>query len=95
MESPTRGPTKAAIPAAFAGSDDGSFLIVAAATPITASFSSRPVVQPYAAIASNITMTKNPGKAAVTSIPIDGAESAWIPNEEWASVKGAEAAAAR
>ncbi|GAC1391887.1 MAG: alkaline phosphatase family protein [Vulcanimicrobiaceae bacterium] len=59
-----------------------------AASPMTAAFASRPVVQTYHAIPSNFAMVKNPGEAASTSIELDGPQSAMIPDQEWASIYG-------
>jgi hypothetical protein len=48
----------------------------------------------YDALPSNIVMTRNPGKPKGTSFMLDGPDSARIPNEEWASIKGGSSLAA-
>lgn len=60
----------------------------AEATPVTAAFSQTPEVSVYTALPSNIPMTKNPGKAASLWMELDGPDSAQIPAQEWASVRG-------
>lgn len=60
----------------------------AEATPMTAAFAATPDVSVYHALPSNIPMTKNPGKAASLWMEIDGPDSARIPAQEWASVRG-------
>ncbi|HET9342669.1 MAG TPA: alkaline phosphatase family protein [Candidatus Eremiobacteraceae bacterium] len=60
----------------------------AEATPITAAFAQAPDVSAYSAIPSNIPVTKNPGKAASLWMDLDGPDSAQIPAQEWASVRG-------
>lgn len=47
-----------------------------------------PDVSVYQALASEIPMTKNPGKAASLWMELDGPDSARIPAQEWASVRG-------
>ena len=65
----------------------------AEATPLVASFSSHADVSPYAALPSNIPMEKNPGKATSLLFELDGPDSAMIPSQEWASIKGRSAPA--
>ena len=60
----------------------------AEATPMTAAFAQTPSVSVYTALPSNIPMTKNPGKAASLWMELDGPDSAQIPAQEWASVRG-------
>ena len=60
----------------------------AEATPMTAAFSMHADVSTYAALPMNISMEKNPGKAKSLSFEIDGPDSAAIPSQEWASIKG-------
>ena len=60
----------------------------AEATPMTAAFAQEPDVSTFAALPSNIPMTKNPGKAASLWMDLDGPDSAQIPAQEWASVRG-------
>ena len=61
----------------------------AMATPLTGALASAPAMARYDAIPSNIPMTRNPGHAKSTSIMLDGPGSIRIPDEEWASIKGA------
>jgi hypothetical protein len=60
----------------------------ASATPMTAAFLKVPIVRPYAAISSNIAMTKNPGQAAALSIPIDDDTSGRVAAQEWQYMRG-------
>jgi YVTN family beta-propeller protein len=66
----------------------------ALSTPMLDAFTNQPWVATYAALPANIPMTKNPGKAKVTSFDVDGPDSAAIPNQEWLSLKGAASLAA-
>ena len=66
----------------------------AEATPVVASFASQPDAAPFTALPETIPMTKNPGKATSLSMVLDGPESARIPMQEWASVKGVQSVAA-
>ncbi len=61
----------------------------AMATPLTGALASAPAMARYDAIPSNIPMTRNPGHAKSTSIMLDGPGSIRIPDEEWASIRGA------
>lgn len=60
----------------------------AMATPLLDALGAQPAVARYDALPSNIAMTRNPGKPKGTSFMLDGPDSARIPNEEWASIKG-------
>jgi YVTN family beta-propeller protein len=60
----------------------------AEATPMVASFAAQPDTAPYTALPAPIPMTKNPGKPKAVSLVLDGPDSAQIPMQEWASVKG-------
>jgi DNA-binding beta-propeller fold protein YncE len=60
----------------------------ALSAPMLDSFSNEPVVESYAAIPSNISMEKNPGKPKATSFAVDGPDSLNVPTEEWVSIKG-------
>ena len=66
----------------------------AAATPLLDAFASEPTVSSYAAIPSNIPMTKNPGKPVSMQFMLDGPNAAAIPNEEWLAIKGKASLAA-
>jgi phospholipase C len=61
----------------------------AAATPIVDAFAHQPVVSAYAALASNVPLEKNPGKADSLSYFIDGPGSRDVPDQEWRSLRGA------
>lgn len=65
----------------------------AAAPPMLDALAEQSEVSPYTAIASNIPMQKNPGKAKSMAFVLDGPGSVDIPNEEWSSVKGASSLA--
>lgn len=65
----------------------------AAAPPMLDALAEQPEISPYAAIASNIPMKKNPGKAKSMSFMLDGPGSVDIPNEEWLSIKGSSSLA--
>lgn len=66
----------------------------AAATPIADAFALQPEVDAYAALPETIPIVLNPGPpAAATSFDIDGPDSADIPDQEWASIKGARSLA--
>jgi len=61
----------------------------AAARPMLDAFATQPTVSTYRALASNIPMVKNPGKAKSASFRLDGPDAvAVIPDEEWASIRG-------
>lgn len=60
----------------------------AEATPLLGAFASEPEVTQYNVIASNVKMTRNPGKAVSMMRVLDGPTSVAIPNQEWESVKG-------
>ncbi len=60
----------------------------AQATPMLDAFASQPDVATYTAIASNIPMTKNPGKTASMAFVLDGPDSFAIPDQEWRAIKG-------
>jgi DNA-binding beta-propeller fold protein YncE len=66
----------------------------AGARPVDA-FATQPEAVPYDALAANIPIVENPGKAtADLSFEIDGPESADIPRQEWLSIKGPQSLAA-
>src|SRR5579872_5292416 len=60
----------------------------AAATPILDAFATQAKVTAYTALPSNIRMTRNPGKPVSMTYPLDGPDSAALPNLEWAAIKG-------
>ncbi|MBC5806484.1 MAG: bifunctional YncE family protein/alkaline phosphatase family protein [Candidatus Eremiobacter antarcticus] len=66
----------------------------AMATPMLSSFARQPSISQYQAIASNVGMTRNPGKPVSMTFELDGRDSLDIPNEEWATIKGPSALAA-
>jgi DNA-binding beta-propeller fold protein YncE len=61
----------------------------AAATPIVDAFARQPAISPYTVIAANVPLEKNPGKPQALSYDIDGPDAAALPDQEWASVRGA------
>jgi len=60
----------------------------AEATPMFDAFAAQPDASPFAALAANIPMVKNPGKAKSMTFLLDGPESAAIPAQEWRSIRG-------
>lgn len=60
----------------------------AASTPMLDAFAKQPLVATYGAIQTGIAMEKNPGKAVSLVFPIDGPDSADIPDQEWRSLRG-------
>jgi hypothetical protein len=66
----------------------------AAAQPIADAFALQPDVDAYAALPETVPIVLNPGPpAAATSFDIDGPDSEAIPDQEWASIKGARSLA--
>ncbi|GAC1582720.1 MAG: hypothetical protein NVS3B7_18130 [Candidatus Elarobacter sp.] len=66
----------------------------AAATPMVAALARAAQTTPYAPLAVDVPMVRNPGKAVSLSLPLDGPESLLIPDQEWSSVRGALSLAA-
>ena len=62
----------------------------AEAKPMLDMFGRTPVVSVYQALPDNIPMEKNPGKATSMLFDVDGPDSAVIPAQEWASIRGGE-----
>ncbi len=60
----------------------------AAGAPILDVFAPRANMLPYDALPESIGLTKNPGKAGVLGIDVDGPASAAIPDQEWVAVRG-------
>ena len=60
----------------------------AQATPMLDALARQPSAAPYAALAANVPMERNPGKAASLSIEIDGPDAAAIADDEWRSLRG-------
>jgi hypothetical protein len=65
----------------------------AGADPMLDALAQQPAISQYSAIPSNIPMRRNPGKAKTAFFMLDGPDSVAIPNEEWASIKGAQSLA--
>lgn len=63
----------------------------AEAKPMLDAFSQTPDVSSFAALPANFPMVKNPGKATSMAFELDGPDSAAIPEQEWASIKGSRA----
>ena len=66
----------------------------AAATPLLDAFAAQPVTSTYAALSSNIPMTRNLGQRKTSMLMLDGPDSLHIPNEEWVAIRGKASLAA-
>jgi YVTN family beta-propeller protein len=56
--------------------------------PMTDFFALQPNVEPYARLAQQVVMERNPGPTPSTALVLDGPDSVHIPEQEWRSIKG-------